>query len=213
MDGNTERIQTVVIGGGQAGLAVGYHLARANRPFVILDAHERVGDAWRKRWDSLRVFSPARLDGLPGRPFPIIRLVLPHQRRDGGLLRGLRRDVRPSGTYGSPRDAGVEVRPRIRRGVGSWAVRGRPCRHRVRPRAHATYPGLRARPRSEDPAAALQRVSAAVAADRTDARGRRRQLGGRDRHGPLANAPHVACRGDGFTAHRSVHHVLRISRR
>jgi putative flavoprotein involved in K+ transport len=71
MDGNTERIQTVVIGGGQAGLAVGYHLARANRPFVILDAHERVGDAWRKRWDSLRVFSPARLDGLPGRPFPI----------------------------------------------------------------------------------------------------------------------------------------------
>jgi putative flavoprotein involved in K+ transport len=71
MDGNTERIQTVVIGGGQAGLAVGYHLAQANRPFVILDAHERVGDAWRKRWDSLRVFSPARLDGLPGRPFPI----------------------------------------------------------------------------------------------------------------------------------------------
>ena len=71
MDGNPERIQTVVIGGGQAGLAVGYHLARANRKFVILDAHERVGDAWRKRWDSLRVFSPARLDGLPGRPFPI----------------------------------------------------------------------------------------------------------------------------------------------
>jgi putative flavoprotein involved in K+ transport len=71
MDGSTERIQTVVIGGGQAGLAVGYHLARANRSFVILDAHERVGDAWRKRWDSLRVFSPARLDGLPGRPFPI----------------------------------------------------------------------------------------------------------------------------------------------
>lgn len=71
MDGNTERIETVVIGGGQAGLAVGYHLRRANRPFVILDAHERVGDAWRKRWDSLRVFSPARFDGLPGRPFPI----------------------------------------------------------------------------------------------------------------------------------------------
>jgi putative flavoprotein involved in K+ transport len=77
MDGNTERIQTVVIGGGQAGLAVGYHLARANRQFVILDAHERVGDAWRKRWDSLRVFSPARLDGLPGRPFPISSWYFP----------------------------------------------------------------------------------------------------------------------------------------
>src|SRR5688500_2475785 len=70
MDGNTERIETVVIGGGQAGLAVGYHLTRAKRPFVILDANERVGDAWRKRWDSLRVFSPAGLDGLPGKPFP-----------------------------------------------------------------------------------------------------------------------------------------------
>ncbi len=71
MDGNVERIETVVVGGGQAGLAVGYHLARAHRSFVILDASERVGDAWRNRWDSLRVFSPARLDGLPGRPFPI----------------------------------------------------------------------------------------------------------------------------------------------
>jgi putative flavoprotein involved in K+ transport len=71
MDGNIERVEVVVIGGGQAGLAVGYHLARARRSFVILDTNERVGDAWRKRWDSLRVFSPARLDGLPGRPFPV----------------------------------------------------------------------------------------------------------------------------------------------
>jgi putative flavoprotein involved in K+ transport len=71
MDGGTERIETVVIGGGQAGLAVGYHLVKAGRPFVILDAYARVGDAWRRRWDSLRVFSPARIDGLPGRPFPI----------------------------------------------------------------------------------------------------------------------------------------------
>ena len=65
-----ERIETAIIGGGQAGLAMGYHLAKAGRPFLILDANERVGDAWRKRWDSLRVFSPARFDGLPGMPFP-----------------------------------------------------------------------------------------------------------------------------------------------
>ena len=45
----TERVETVVVGGGQAGLAVGYHLARRNRPFVILDASERVGDSWRRR--------------------------------------------------------------------------------------------------------------------------------------------------------------------
>jgi putative flavoprotein involved in K+ transport len=66
----TDRIETVVIGGGQSGLAVGYHLMRQGRPFVILAANERSGDPWRKRWDSLRVFTPARLNGLPGMPFP-----------------------------------------------------------------------------------------------------------------------------------------------
>ncbi len=61
---------TVVIGGGQAGLAVGYHLKRRGIPFVILDASRRVGDAWRSRWDSLRLFTPARYDGLDGMAFP-----------------------------------------------------------------------------------------------------------------------------------------------
>ena len=64
------RIETVIIGGGQAGLAMGYHLARRRRPFVILEANARIGDSWRTRWDSLRLFSPARYDGLPGMPFP-----------------------------------------------------------------------------------------------------------------------------------------------
>lgn len=65
-----ERIQTVVIGAGQAGLSVGYHLARRGLPFVILEANERIGDTWRDRWDSLRLFTPARFDGLDGMPFP-----------------------------------------------------------------------------------------------------------------------------------------------
>ena len=69
MDG-CEHVETVIVGGGQAGLATGYHLARRGLPFVILDANERIGDAWRKRWDSLRLFTPARYDGLPGWPFP-----------------------------------------------------------------------------------------------------------------------------------------------
>jgi len=69
-DVRTERIETVVIGGGQAGLSVGYHLARRGLPFTILDAGERIGDAWRHRWHSLRLFTPARYDGLPGMPFP-----------------------------------------------------------------------------------------------------------------------------------------------
>ena len=65
-----ERFETVIGGGGQAGLAAGYHLARRGRPFVILDAGERVGDSWRARWDSLRLFTPARYSGLPGLGFP-----------------------------------------------------------------------------------------------------------------------------------------------
>ena len=67
---NNEAFDVVVIGGGQAGLATGYFLAQRGLRFVILDASERIGDAWRKRWDSLRLFSPAKLDALPGMPFP-----------------------------------------------------------------------------------------------------------------------------------------------
>src|SRR5438552_13963669 len=69
-EGGSERIGTVIIGGGQAGLAAGYELARRGKPFVIVDASERIGDAWRTRWDSLRLFTPARYDGLPGWRFP-----------------------------------------------------------------------------------------------------------------------------------------------
>lgn len=72
-----EEAGTVVIGGGQAGLAVGYHLAKRGLPFVILDANERIGDAWRTRWDSLRLFTPVRSNGLPGMPFPGRRSSFP----------------------------------------------------------------------------------------------------------------------------------------
>ena len=66
----SERYDTIVVGGGQAGLATGYFLKQAGRSFAILDANERIGDSWRQRWDSLRLYSPAMRDGLPGMAFP-----------------------------------------------------------------------------------------------------------------------------------------------
>ena len=67
----TKRVQTIIVGGGQAGLSVGYHLAKRRLPFLILDANPHIGDAWRNRWDSLKLFTPARTAGLPGFPFPM----------------------------------------------------------------------------------------------------------------------------------------------
>jgi putative flavoprotein involved in K+ transport len=66
----TENIETVIIGAGQAGLATGYHLRKRGRPFVILDGNARIGDNWRAQWDTLRLYTPAKYDGLPGFPFP-----------------------------------------------------------------------------------------------------------------------------------------------
>ncbi len=64
-----ESIDTVVIGGGQSGLSMGYQLKKLGVPFVILDANDRVGHAWRSRWDSLRLFTPGRYCSLDGMPF------------------------------------------------------------------------------------------------------------------------------------------------
>jgi putative flavoprotein involved in K+ transport len=69
--------ETVIVGGGQAGLATGYHLAKLECPFVILDANERIGDTWRRRWDSLRLISPAGVSSLPGWSFPAARWTFP----------------------------------------------------------------------------------------------------------------------------------------
>ncbi len=73
----TERHDAVVIGGGQAGLATSHHLTGRGVEHVVLDAGARVGDAWRSRWDSLRLFTPAGIDGLPGMPFPLAAADLP----------------------------------------------------------------------------------------------------------------------------------------
>src|SRR6266545_1409397 len=66
----TSHTEVVVVGGGQAGLTTGYYLTRAGIPFVILHAGTRPGEAWRRRWDTLKLFTPARYSSLPGLPFP-----------------------------------------------------------------------------------------------------------------------------------------------
>ncbi|TDD23595.1 portal protein [Kribbella turkmenica] len=66
----TESIETVIIGAGQAGLSTGYHLRRHGRRFLILDGNARIGDQWRAQWDTLRLYTPKKYDGLTGMPFP-----------------------------------------------------------------------------------------------------------------------------------------------
>jgi putative flavoprotein involved in K+ transport len=94
---------TVVIGGSQAGLAVGYHLKQHGLPFVILDENDRIGDAWRKRWDSLRLFTPARYDGLPGMPFPGSPWACPTKDETADYLEAYAR------AFGLPVRTGVKV--------------------------------------------------------------------------------------------------------
>src|SRR5207247_4425830 len=82
-----ERYETIVIGGGQAGLSVGYYLKKHGRSFLILDANERIGGSWRTRtWSSLRLFTPARYDGLAGWPFPAPGWSFPTARETAGYL-------------------------------------------------------------------------------------------------------------------------------
>ena len=68
--------EVVVVGAGQAGLAIGYHLARRGSRFTILDRADAIAPAWRERWESLTLFTPRRYDSLPGLPFPVTRTAI-----------------------------------------------------------------------------------------------------------------------------------------
>src|SRR5438552_7555371 len=70
-------LDVIVIGGSQAGLAVGYHLAQRGLRFAILDAGPEIGQVWRSRWDSLTLFTPAQYSGLPGMAFPLPKDTYP----------------------------------------------------------------------------------------------------------------------------------------
>ncbi|ANH39116.1 putative oxidoreductase CzcO [Nocardioides dokdonensis FR1436] len=121
-DGTTDAaidtaIDTVIIGAGQSGLATGYHLQRRGLPFVILDAADRVGDGWRHQWDSLRLYSPARYDALPGMAFPAPAWSYPGKDQVADYLE----------SYAQHFDLPVRLRTRVRTleadGAGGYVVR------------------------------------------------------------------------------------------
>lgn len=103
MPGASERVGTLIIGAGQTGLSAGYHLQRRGLPFLILDADERIGDHWRERWDSLRLYSPARSDNLPGMRFPAPAYHYPTGREMGDYLEAY------AGRFKMPVRSGVRV--------------------------------------------------------------------------------------------------------
>jgi putative flavoprotein involved in K+ transport len=117
-DGGAERFETVVIGGGQAGLSTGYYLQKRGLPFVILDATDRVGDSWRVRWDSMRLFTPAKFDGLAGMPFPGSRFRAPSKDEMGDYLESY------AERFDMPVRSGVKVE-RLSRDGGRFVVQTR----------------------------------------------------------------------------------------
>ena len=83
---DTQYIETLIIGAGQAGLSTGYHLKRRGCPLLIVDGNARIGDNWRQQWDTLRLYTPAKYDGLPGLPFPADRWHCPQKDEVGDYL-------------------------------------------------------------------------------------------------------------------------------
>ena len=116
--GAGRHIETVIVGGGQAGLATSYHLARRGREHVVLDAGARVGDGWRRRWPSLRLYSAARMDGLPGMRFPAPGHTFPSSCEMGDFLEAY------ATRFGLPVESGVAVDALERRNGGYLVMAG-----------------------------------------------------------------------------------------
>ncbi|WIV59163.1 flavin-containing monooxygenase [Amycolatopsis nalaikhensis] len=114
-----------IVGGGQAGLALGHELAATGLDFVILDAGEAVGHVWRDRWASLRLFTPARYAALPGLPFPAAPDSYPGKDQVADYL------ATYAATFDLPVRTGLSVATLTRRGDGfALATPGGPVRAR-----------------------------------------------------------------------------------
>jgi len=114
----SDYVETLVIGGGQAGLATGYHLSRRNLDYAVLDANDRIGDAWRNRWDSLRLFTPNWFNGLPGMPFTGYNWGFPSKDEMADYLENYARH------FEIPVETGVRVESLSREGDRFLAIAG-----------------------------------------------------------------------------------------
>ena len=154
-----ESFDTMIIGAGHAGLSAGHHLARTGRSFVILHADERVGDVWRRRYDSLRLFTPSYMVRLPGMRLSMKRWDAPTRDQFADFLEAY------AARFSMPVRGGVRVDSVRRDGdtyvveAGARAVRGRERRPGRRCAPHAEAPRVRERARSDDRAAALDRAT------------------------------------------------------
>jgi putative flavoprotein involved in K+ transport len=108
----SQHIQTLIIGAGQAGLTTGYQLRQRGLPFLVVDANERIGDNWRQQWDTLRLYTPAKYDGLPGLPFPAERWHYPTKDEVADYLE------RYAVTFDLPVRMNTRIRTLTRRGDG-----------------------------------------------------------------------------------------------
>jgi putative flavoprotein involved in K+ transport len=86
-EGSGSCLDVLIIGGGQAGLAMGYHLAQRGLRFQIVDAGPEIGHVWRSRWDTLQLFTSGRYDNLPGLPFPAVADAYPGKEEVADYLR------------------------------------------------------------------------------------------------------------------------------
>lgn len=146
MNQNSQKLDAVVIGAGQAGLAAGYHLAAAKLRFEILEQSPRVGEGWRCRWDSLRLFTPAQHDGLPGLPFPAPRNTYPGKEKFAAYLENY------AAHFDLPVRTGIRVDGIVAAGSGFAVLTGDGT---VRARNVIVAAGANVLPRIPDSAAGL----------------------------------------------------------
>ena len=191
----SEHIETVVIGGGQAGLAVGYHLHRNDLPFLILDENARIGDVWRNRWDSLRLFTPACLQRAAGHALSRPRSAYPTKDETADYFEAY------AERFGLPVRTGVKVdRLSDSRGWFRGDLRAMttllPTTSWWRPVPISTRASRPSRPSSTTPSSSSIRPSTAIPTScvRGSPRRRRRQLGCRDRPRYRRSPPGLALR-------------------